>query len=479
MVIKGYDVGAALKKTAKEISEDKISVYAGQMAYAMFFSLFPLLLFFAALLSLVGDRSTVEGWFNSRLAAALPSDVSGLLATTIEKVIFSKGAPGLLSFGILTAAWAGSGVFGALRAALNAAYDVDETRPRWKQYGLQLGMLAIAGVVLLFATVILLNGEGVMAWLGRQLRLGSVTTLVWTVAQYPLAVGALVAVIWLIYYLLPNCRGQDKGILLVGSLIATTFWMAATLLFRLYVQQFNRMNPAYGAVGAIMVLLTWMYYSAFVLLAVGELIAILEKGAGRQGAAPRAADLASHEPVPRQRALVPAAATGRPPEPRWAARMSARRDGDGRGVLSRALRRIPPFRVVDRVSRGVTFARDWVEGTIAHLRADVAIARREVGEIVQRIGVGSALVGIGGVLAFVGAVTLLTGIILLIGDQWIPSDLYWLAALILSVAAGVTAFAVGRAGRRLTREGITPPRQTVETLREDKAVLVDALRGGG
>src|SRR2546423_2527479 len=103
------------------------------------------------------------------------------------------------------------------------------------------------------------------------------------IVQYPLAIGALVAVLWLIYYLLPNCRHHDKRILIIGALIATMLWIAATLLFRLYVQKFNALNPAYGAIGAIMVLLTWMYYSSFVLLAVGELMAEIEAGAGERG----------------------------------------------------------------------------------------------------------------------------------------------------------------------------------------------------
>jgi membrane protein len=276
MQIRGYDVVAVLRKTGKEIGEDKIAVYSGQMAYAMFFSLFPLLIFFAALLSLVGDRSTLQEWLTGRVVTALPRDVAGLLRTTIEKVVFADSAPGLLSFGLLTAAWAGSGMFGAMRDALNAAYDVTETRPRWKQYALQLGMPGLVGIVLLIATVILLNGESVMAWLGRTLQLGNVTTLIWTIVQFPLAIAALVGVVWLVYYLLPNCRWQSKGILLFGACLASLLWIAATLVFRLYVQHFNRLNPAYGAVGAIMLLLTWMYYSSFVFLAVGELNAVLE-----------------------------------------------------------------------------------------------------------------------------------------------------------------------------------------------------------
>src|SRR5947207_15299578 len=158
MVIRGYDIVTVAKKTWAGIGKDKVTVYAAQMAYSFFFALFPLLLFFAALLSLVADKQTVMAEFNGRIAEALPADVASLLGKTIEKVIFAKGAPGLLSFGLVTAAWSGSSIFGALRAALNAAYSVDETRPWWKQYVLQLGMLLLAGIVIVASTVILING---------------------------------------------------------------------------------------------------------------------------------------------------------------------------------------------------------------------------------------------------------------------------------------------------------------------------------
>ena len=472
MTIKGYDVATVLKTTWKEIGEDKISVYAGQMAYAAFFSLFPLLLFFAALLSLVGDQSTVQAWFNSRIASALPDDVAGLLGTTIEKVVFAKGAPGILSFGLLTAAWAGSGVFGALRVALNDAYDVEETRPRWKLYALQLGIMGLTGAVLLLATIILLNGEGVMAWLGARLGLGRVTTLLWTIIQYPLAVGALVAVLWLIYYLLPNCRHQNKRLLLFGATLSAALWIAATLVFRLYVQRFNALNPAYGAIGAIMMLLTWLYYSNFVFLAVGELNAVLQSEQDRRaGVVSRTTGRG--EGVPREHALVPlGAASGRRPEPRWAARQRA--DGDGRP--GHDLRRFALFRIVDRVKGAIDFSRTWVDGTVTRLREDVATARREVGEVLGAIGRGTAVVAVGGVLALLGTISLITGVILLVGDQWIPSDLYWAAALLITLLAAAIALWLARRGQMLFRGGLIP-RATVESMREDREVLAAAVAG--
>lgn len=276
MRIKGHDVGELLKRTWREIGDDRMTVYAAQMAYAFFFSLFPLLLFFAALLGLVSDKATVQQWLTGRVANALPGDVASLVATTVNAVIFADGAPGILSFGLITAAWSGSGVFGALRGALNAAYDVTEARAKWKQYAVQLTMLLVSGVVILVASVVLLNGEAVMGWIGDRLGLSRATTMVWSILQFPLAIAAIIGLFYIIYMYLPNTRRQKKSIVLFGAVLATTLWILATLLFRIYVQRFNRLNPAYGSIGAIMILLTWMYYSSFVLLAVGELNAEME-----------------------------------------------------------------------------------------------------------------------------------------------------------------------------------------------------------
>jgi membrane protein len=431
MVIRGYDVLTVAKKTWAEIGKDKVAVYAAQMAYSFFFALFPLLLFFAALLSLVADKQTVMAQFNGRIAEALPDNVASLLAKTIETVIFAKGAPGLLSFGLLTAAWSGSSIFGALRVALNGAYDVEETRPWWKQYALQLGMLLIAGVVIVLSTLILLNGEGIVSWLAAHLGLHRMTAMLWTVIQFPLALAALIGVLWMIFYFLPNCRHQDKRILIIGAVMATILFIAATLLFRLYVQKFNQLNPAYGAIGAIMVLLTWMYYSSFVLLAVGELTAELQAGSGRvdRSSASAATTGAS---VPRSHALVPR----RDPS-----------DGDGsRRRAWAALDWITPVRIVRRTRVALSSARGWAEEAAANVRADIALARREVAKLLRSVGGGTVLCAIGGTIALLGAFSLIAGVILLVGDQWLPNDWYPLAALTAAIVAGLTAFVLSRRG---------------------------------
>jgi membrane protein len=430
MVIRGYDVLTVAKKTWAEIGKDKVAVYAAQMAYSSFFALFPLLLFFAALLSLVADKQTVMAQFNGRIAEALPGDVASLLGKTIETVIFAKGAPGLLSFGLLTAAWSGSSIFGALRVALNAAYAVEETRPRWKQYALQLGMLLLAGVVVVLSTVILLNGEGIVSWLAAHLGLQRMTAMLWTVVQFPLALAALIGVLWVIFNFLPNCRHQDKRILIMGAVMATILFIAATLLFRLYVQKFNQLNPAYGAIGAIMVLLTWMYYSSFVLLAVGELTSELQAGSGRVDRSSTSAATAGAS-VPRAHALV----LRRRPSPH---------NGGSRGPSWAAFGWITSVGIVRRTRVALSSARGWAEEAVANLRADVALARREVAELLRSVGGGTVLCAIGGTLALLGALSLIAGVILLVGDQWLPNDWYPLAALTAAIVAGLAAFVLSR-----------------------------------
>ena len=432
MVIRGYDVVALSKQTWAEIGKDKVAVYAAQMAYSFFFALFPLLLFFAALLSLVADKQAVMAEFNGRIAEALPGDVASLLGKTIEKVIFASGAPGLLSFGLLTAAWSGSSIFGALRVALNAAYGVEETRPWWQQYTLQLGMLILAGVVIVLSTVILLNGEGIVSWLAAHLGLQRMTAMIWTVIQFPLALVALVAVLWMIYYFLPDCRHQDKRILIVGSVVATIFFILATLLFRVYVQKFNQLNPAYGAIGAIMVLLTWMYYSSFVLLGIGELTAALQAGSGRADR-PRTTEATAGASVPSAHALVLR------PRP-------SRHDGGSRGRSWAALDWIPAVRIATRTRVALSSARGWAEEAAENIRADIVLARREIAKLLRSVGSGTALCAIGGTIALVGTLSLIAGVILLVGDQWLPDDWYPVAALMVAVIAGVVAWVLSRRG---------------------------------
>ena len=152
MIIKGYDVVPLLKKTVKEIGEDRIPSLAAETAYYFFFSLFPLLLFLTPLLGLVGNGQELMDSLLGRLSATMPADTLSLVRSVLDEIITSSGNAGVMSIGALLAGWSGSNIFGALMEALNVAYDVSETRPWWKKQLLRLGALLIAGGIMLAAT---------------------------------------------------------------------------------------------------------------------------------------------------------------------------------------------------------------------------------------------------------------------------------------------------------------------------------------
>jgi membrane protein len=280
MILGGYRVGPLLKKTGREILDDNVLGLAAQTAYYFFFSLFPLLLFVAPMLSLIGDKRQMVGWLVTQIGAAVPPEAMALVSGVVKDVVLSESAPGVMSVGALLAAWAGSNIFGALMGALNRAYDVRESRPWIKQQIIRLASLFVAGFVLLLATAVMLGGDQIVDWMGTHMGLSRGVTTAWRVLQFPLAFAILVCAAGMIYYFLPNVKQRVRHVA-VAALVASVLWVVGTLLFRAYVQNFGAYNKTYGAIGGVIALLTWMYLTMLILLCGGELASELHCGTAR------------------------------------------------------------------------------------------------------------------------------------------------------------------------------------------------------
>ena len=276
MIIKGRRVGPLLQATGREILDDNVLGMSAQTAYYFFFSLFPLLLFTAPLIGFIGERQEMMAWLILNLRQAVPAEAVDLVDNVVRDVL-SPNSAGVISIGLLGAAWAGSNVFSSLIDSLNRAYDVEEGRPWWRKKLIALASVVVSAVLFAVTSSIMLGGPGIAEWVERSTPMGEAGQAVWNVLQYPLAFALLVGMLWLIYYFLPNQR-QDKTQILVGATVAATLWVVATLLFRTYVANFGSYNKTYGAIGGVIVLLTWMYITMLVILIGGELNAELHHG---------------------------------------------------------------------------------------------------------------------------------------------------------------------------------------------------------
>ncbi len=122
--------------------------------------------------------------------------------------------------------------------------------------------------------------------------------------------------------------------------------------------------------------------------------------------------------------------------------------------------------------------RDLAEGGAELVRGEARLARLELSTMVRGAARGTALVVVGGVLLLLGTLALFTGVVLLIGDQWLPRDLYWVAALLLTLITGGIAAWLAMRGRAALSPAALAPHETVATLKEDKEWLKRRLTSG-
>lgn len=113
------------------------------------------------------------------------------------------------------------------------------------------------------------------------------------------------------------------------------------------------------------------------------------------------------------------------------------------------------------------------------LRHETRLARLELASVAGHVARGSAQVTLGVVLLLLGGLSLIAGLVLLAGDQWLPRDRYWLAALIVVVIAAGVALWLAARGRSALKPAALLPVQTIETLKEDREWLRHPRTSGG
>ena len=126
--------------------------------------------------------------------------------------------------------------------------------------------------------------------------------------------------------------------------------------------------------------------------------------------------------------------------------------------------------------RGIgALLRDLASDAASLVRGEWRLAQEEIGGAAAGVGTGIALVAPGAVVALLGLLSLIVGGVLLIGDQWLPADLYWVAALIVLVITGVVATWLAKRGMVLLSPSQLAPRESMASLEEDKKWMKQRL----
>lgn len=271
------------KRVVSEIQEDDVFGRAAQLAYYFLLALFPLLLFLTAVIGLVlGSGTGLRHSLFNYLSQVLPGSAFQLVDSTIQEVSAASGG-GKITFGILAALWAASNGMGAITEALDAAYDVKESRPWWRRRLTAVGLTVSLSVLIISALILVLYGGRLADYVAGSLGFGEAFTIAWKVLQWPIVLVFILLAFALIYYLAPDLREQNWAWITPGSVVGVMLWLLVSFGFRLYLHFFDSYSKTYGTLGAVIVLMLWLYLTGAAILVGGEVNSEIENAAAKAG----------------------------------------------------------------------------------------------------------------------------------------------------------------------------------------------------
>ena len=257
---------AALRRFAQQLyragwrlTEHDGLMVAGYMAFAAFTSLFPFLLFLAALVSVLGTRETadqiVEGMF-----LFLPGDVARTLAPAVHEVMAGRRG-GLLTFGVLATLWTASSGVEALRDALNRAYEAKDWQPIWWRRLQSMVVVVVGALILFVASLAVILGPVLWRLVEIFGRPSTEEELVWTIGRYAVGTVVLAAGLVTLHRWLPNHHLVTRAVL-PGALLTLGLWLLGASLFSLYLGTVADYSGVYGSLGGVVITLFFFYLTA-------------------------------------------------------------------------------------------------------------------------------------------------------------------------------------------------------------------------
>lgn len=259
------------KRVGKSIPEDNLSGESAELAYYFFLAIFPLLLFAISLLGFFAAAGPqLRANLMSGLAQALPPSASALVDKTVNEIVKSRGS-GKIIFGLLGALWSASAGMSAIMETLNVAYHVKEKRSYLRTKAIAIALTIASALLVLFAFVLLLYGGKLANLVSAQIGAGSLLADAWKIAQWPVLLAAMFLSYSLVFYFGPNLEKRRWTWISPGATAGLVLWLAVSFGLRVYLHYFNSYNKTYGSLGAVAILMLWLYLSGFALLLGGEI----------------------------------------------------------------------------------------------------------------------------------------------------------------------------------------------------------------
>jgi membrane protein len=250
---------------------------AAMIAYYLLFATFPFLLSLASLLAFLPVPDLMDRLLGL-LGQVVPPAAVELMRSSVERLV-TRQRSGLFSLGVVVTLWAASTAVESMMQGINRVRGLREHRPFWETRGIALLLAVGVSLFTVLGLVALWFGSQVSHWWAGRGGLGPLPVQFWDAARWPLVLVFLIGAIDQLYFIGPATRQPWRWVT-PGAVVAVLGWVAASLGFSAYVRHFGSYNATYGSIGAVIILLSWMYLSAFFILVGAEINVALEEERG-------------------------------------------------------------------------------------------------------------------------------------------------------------------------------------------------------
>src|ERR1700760_3531575 len=252
-----------LVRSWREASENNIFLVAGGVTYAVLVALFPGLAALVSIYGLLLDPSQVEKQV-AAMSQVLPPESAQMIGDELQKLVTASQGSLSVSAGValVLALWSASRGMSGLLSALNIAYDEKESR----------GFFKFNFVAIVLTVAMLIGGTVVIALVGvlpaalQFIGLHSSTQWLLLLLEWPLLIAVVMLGLAALYRYAPDRHPPRWRWVSPGAIVATLLWLLGSVAFSVYVSHFNSYDKTYGSLGGVVVMLTWLYLSAFVAL---------------------------------------------------------------------------------------------------------------------------------------------------------------------------------------------------------------------
>ncbi|AAK78465.1 membrane protein [Clostridium acetobutylicum] len=254
----------------KRLIDDGIIALSSQLAYSLIFAFFPFLIF---LMTLVGFSSIKSSDVLEAMRKVVPYQVYGLVKNIVKEVVDTKNGK-LLSVSLITSIWSCVSGFNAVIRGLNNSYKDNERRSFLKVQLISIIFTFGLIITIFFAMLLIVFGDineeliikkfGINEFFGYG---------VWDLIKYGILTIGMIFSFAALYRYTPANKHKWKMVF-PGAVISALGWVISSICFTYYVNNFGNYSKVYGSIGAVIVLMTWLFIISFIIICGGEINAV-------------------------------------------------------------------------------------------------------------------------------------------------------------------------------------------------------------